>query len=275
MRLLPSFLPHYSRHRHGFTMIELAIVLIVIGLLIGGVLAGRNLIHVTQLRSVTDEATTYAVAIQQFRDKYSEMPGDFSGATNIWGFAGTTAIPGCVSKTGITAISAQGTCDGNGDGKYRYATPLSDGYAAWQHLMLAGYIKGSYSGVGAPPVLGSNVPSSAVGNAGWSLAYADASDFADGGPNYWGFQSIGNVLFFGAVTSDVTRAAAISPSDALSIDSKFDDGLPGTGAILGEKPASGTCFDTTVTPISYKQANTKNVCALRFMLDRFKSTRKY
>ena len=76
----------------GFTLVELSIVLVILGLLVGGVLAGQSLIHAAELRAISTELTNYKTAIGAFRDKYLAIPGDMNNAVKFWGAqAGSTA----------------------------------------------------------------------------------------------------------------------------------------------------------------------------------------
>ena len=63
-------------HRDAFSLVELSIVLVILGLLVGGVLSGQALIQAAQLRAVSEEYTKYTTAALTFRDKYLATPGD-------------------------------------------------------------------------------------------------------------------------------------------------------------------------------------------------------
>lgn len=84
------------RDRRGFTLIELAIVLVIIGLVVGSVLVGRDLIHVAMLRAQISDLIKYETAVRTFQGKYNALPGDMANATSL--------IPGV-------------THNGDGDGK--------------------------------------------------------------------------------------------------------------------------------------------------------------
>src|SRR4051812_28937287 len=97
--------------RAGFTLVELSIVLVILGLLVGGVLTGQSLIRAAELRAITTEQNRYVTATHTFRDKYFALPGDMTNATAYWGTSGN--CPGLAAQGNTTPA----TCNGNGDGK--------------------------------------------------------------------------------------------------------------------------------------------------------------
>ena len=68
----------------AFSLVELSIVLVILGLLTGGILAGQSLIRAAQLRAVSTEYSRYVASINSFRDKYFGWPGDLRNATAFW-----------------------------------------------------------------------------------------------------------------------------------------------------------------------------------------------
>lgn len=98
------------RHR-GFSLVELSIVLVILGLLVGGVLAGQSLIKAASARKTLAWNTGMQTNFNTFRDKYFALPGDMTNATDFWGRS--TAAGVCTGQPGTP--SATGTC--NGDGK--------------------------------------------------------------------------------------------------------------------------------------------------------------
>ena len=94
MKKFRSPVPQFpSSSSSAFTLVELSIVLVIIGLLVGGVLSGKSLIRASELRAVASEFSYYKIAIGNFKDKYSALPGDMRNAVTYWGAAaGSTAI---------------------------------------------------------------------------------------------------------------------------------------------------------------------------------------
>lgn len=132
---------HSSREK-GFTLLEISIVLIIIGLIVGGVLVGRDLIYSAQLRNVISEIQQLTTAITTYKVKYNCLPGDCGNATNFFGTA---------SNCSSFALSG-GTCNGNDDGFIEawwsgtHWTNTIEALNGLQQLSLAGLIKGNFTG---------------------------------------------------------------------------------------------------------------------------------
>lgn len=109
-----------ARH-NGFSLVELSIVLVILGLLTGGILAGQSLIRASELRSVGNDVGRFYTATQSFRDKYFALPGDMAIATQIWGTQDNT--PGTCKTTPSTTIL---TCNGDGNGQILHTAPGSN-----------------------------------------------------------------------------------------------------------------------------------------------------
>lgn len=135
-------------HVSAFSLVELSIVLVILGLLVGGVLSGQSLIRAAELRSVTSEYSKWHSAAHAFRDKYFALPGDMPNATAFWGaldIDGNGLGSNCRGES-----SGLATCNGDGDGAIcQSGTCTSQTYEAmlfWKHLANAGLIEGTYSG---------------------------------------------------------------------------------------------------------------------------------
>ena len=256
---------HSTSHARGFSLVELSIVLVILGLLTGGILAGQSLIRAAELRSVNTEYSRYAAATNSFRDKYFAVPGDMLNATKFWG----KDTAQCNSDP--QAAGTPGTCNGTGDGDVNYAVAAnttSEIFQFWKHLALAGLIEGSYSGLSGPAsmynvVAGTNVPRSRLANASWHAStnrnYAgDTETFRIDLGSYFMLQS--------AVSGD----PVLTPEEAWNIDTKFDDGKPGSGKVIAKfwnnlcsSPDSGAASNTNLVS-SYRLSDKAVRCALYF-----------
>lgn len=204
--------------RRGFSLVELSIVLVILGLLVGGVMVGQSLIRASELRSVGTSAERYKTAIYAFRDKYMGLPGDFDKAESFWGTWSTSG----------TAASVAGAKNGNNDRAYGVTADRQYERAQfWRHLAFAGLIEGSYAGSYAEPTMvwepGTNVPALKIGGRAGvnSVTSASASKV---------YGTMGDYLIMQGNTSPYH---ILTPTEAWNIDAKGDDGNPSQGGIMG------------------------------------------
>ncbi|MCH2546853.1 MAG: prepilin-type N-terminal cleavage/methylation domain-containing protein [Alphaproteobacteria bacterium] len=260
---------NHSSYSSGFTLLELSIVLVVVGLLIGGVLLGRNLIHNAEVQSIAKQKEDLVRAVLTFQDRYNALPGDIANATEIWG-PENSDYTACAALT--TPSTTPTTC--NGDGATTISN-LTDGtvtherHRAWQHLANASLIEGTYTGVQGPGgawhgVPGSNAPSSQISGVGWGMFYIGAvessAQYFDG--------SYGHALFVGKASATSTpNTAFLTADEAWGLDKKYDDGLPARGNIVSKWAASNCHDGSSVTDFdaNYIRTNTtSDVCPLIF-----------
>ena len=213
----------------GFTLVELSISIVIIGLLVGGIMAGRNLIHAAELRGAIAEYQQYVTAINNFTLRYDAFPGDFTKAGKIWGYADTDAADG-TCNTPLTSVgSGTETCDGNGDGIIGNDNQ-HEMHRSWQHMANAGLIEGQYTGAQGSwgnrhTVIGENGPESKYSGAGWGLEYR-----GEDGDNWFFQKYYENAFFFGGQHfANAPIEKILPPADAWHIDSKIDDGMPNQG----------------------------------------------
>lgn len=265
----------YSHKQSGFTLVELAIVLVIVGLVTGLILITKDLIYASKVRSVTTDVQAYASATVTFRDKYFALPGDITNATGYWG--DHSECPDATITDGDP-----GVCNGNGNGQISYsggggASSYNEGFMFWSHLALSGLIKGEYTGLAGPGfssghgVIGTNIPSSKIKQGGWSVTYAKLNP-GSAGTNF--ALDYGNHFVFGAESSCCqAELKVITPEDAWNIDLKMDDGLPAYGSVIGIFPFnecsaadSGVSADSTDAnyDASYRIQDSSKMCALRF-----------
>lgn len=249
----------------AFSLVELSIVLVILGLLVGGILAGQSLIRASELRAVTSEYNRYQTAILAFRDKYFAIPGDMANATNFWGTA--TNCPGSESQ-GSNIV----TCNGNGQNDIGFPATSNEVFRFWQHLSNAGFIEGNYNGVRSCAgsdycfTSGVNSPPSKLSSGAWNTHTRGV--VAAGNAAYYA-ADYGNILTLGnrsGGSSGGHEWALLTPEEAWNIDTKLDDGKAGTGRVLGIPWAGcgGSSSGTDYTG-TYVLSTRSATCALNFI----------
>lgn len=261
--------------RKAFSLIELSIVLIIIGLLVAGVTGGASLIRNAELRSVMNEARGYATAVNSFYTKFNALPGDFNSVIGTMNPAASTTIGnanGLIEFYGAHATSTT-------------VTGRMEGNIALQHLTQGGFIDnnftpatGSSGASGVPDMValtpGSNIPGSKFKNAGWVFDYISGNT-----QNVVTLTAAVAVATGGTATltaQNFVPTPIITPIDALAIDTKTDDGVANAGKVRASGDDDGTYttgvnegngFSTCNTTATYATATTTATCGLTFQVD--------
>lgn len=137
-------------HQSGFTLVEIAIVLVIIGLLLGGILKGQEMITQARIKNVTNDFNGTTAAYFSYQDRYKAVPGDDGNANARWGTSwGVTSGNSNGSITGEYRDNAAGPFANDGN---------NESQKFWWHLRAAGFIPGPTQGAGAP-----TPPNNAVG----------------------------------------------------------------------------------------------------------------
>ncbi len=254
-----------SQKIKGFTLIELSVVLVIIGLIVGGILMGRELIQASEVRSIITQASNLESQIHTFRSKYSCLPGDCASATT---FFGTTDPLGSAIANGDGDGLIRTVIDGNGD-TYAYPDCLSgngndEPNQLFIHLNMAKL--GAYSPFSGANQFLRHAPLLANGArtriiVSCATYSSDLSAFSQA----MAFLGTSNALFFGAgpgsrviYTLGVPGNGNFVGMDArltYAIDAKTDDGIANNGGFRSitnyyNNPASCTVAATLYPPAS-------------------------
>jgi prepilin-type N-terminal cleavage/methylation domain-containing protein len=254
-----------GKRKTAFSLIELSIVLVILGLLTGGILAGQSLIRAAEIRSVATQMSNYRSALYSFRDKYFGWPGDFTNATRFWVSAGGTGSDNaCISLQ----TTVQATCNGNGDGEIMYLTgnDHAERFLVWKHLANAGLVEGSYTGKSAGgtgtyvQVVGETNPRARISNGFFDVSFEKTTT---------GIHFPGSTLFRNSVNIYGNNATngILLPEEAWNIDTKLDDGSPVYGAVFTtiKSAAWGTnCASSDINTATYDLTVKSPNCILRF-----------
>lgn len=201
-----------KRRQSGFTLVEIAIVLVIIGLLLGGILKGQEMITQAKIKNVVADFSGISAAYYGYQDRYRAIPGDDSGAAARW--------------TGATSGGGNGVVGG----AYNSATVTDETRLWWDHLRRAGFVSGS----------GTSQPF----NAATGMLGIQTGDTA--GAAALGSDAAGTGGFSGLIVC----SANLPDKIAIAVDTQMDDGVPRTGTVRGmiqtaPNPAVGKTSDAT------------------------------
>ena len=200
----------------GFTLVEIAIVLVIIGLLLGGVLKGQELINSAKVKNLINDFKTVPLFIYGYQDKFRALPGDDAKVTEHLGSAATSA--------GVTLLVPTAAV-GNGriEGNYNSTTGTDETVAFWQHVRLANL---------------------AAGSTAFANVAGDVPTNADGGRV--GVQSAAPIT--GMTGSYFVCSEGIQGKFAKQMDITMDDGNTAGGSVrVAAGPYSGTALSAVAT----------------------------
>jgi len=229
-------MPNIQKQR-GFTLVEIAIVLVIIGLLLGGILKGQELITSARVRNIADQNSGVQAAYYGFIDRYRQVPGDWN-STNA-----AQAIPGV-------------TTGGNDSGRLDDSGGVwTEALALWEHMSKAGFIQGNYVGGNAAPSAADTDKAPRNAFNGYLILFRTA-DYDDAGTP--------------ADRLNLVLGAGIPVNVLRELDLKVDDGLPETGVMRHALTSGAThgataqstaeCIDGTTTPPLWNIAGNEQLC---------------
>jgi len=246
---------------NGFSLLELAIVMTAIGLMMGGIIVAQTMIRSAKVNAVISDISRYTGAFTDFRDKYQALPGDMPTAENFWG--SDTTCPATV----YTATPHIVTCNGDGNG---HIDGTTEPFRAWQQMSNAGFISGTYTGVSGTGgalhhVLARNAPVAVLDGGGFDLFWLGNKS---GDANFYDAYYPVRLGIGGPTATSYFYAPLFTPTEALSIDRKVDDGAPGTGNIMPYKsPITPGCTSTDVSDTAaYVTASSGILCSLNVII---------
>jgi prepilin-type N-terminal cleavage/methylation domain-containing protein len=192
-----------SRNKaQGFTLVEIAIVLVIIGLLLGGILKGQEMITQAKIKNVIADFSGISAAYHGYVDRYKKIPGDDPCA------GGTVTVGNCGTTTGRWTGATAGSGDGIVSGKYMSATNTDESRLWWDHLRRAGFVSGT----------GDQQPFNALtGMIGVQTGNAASPP----------------VAVLGGFTGIIVCSANLPDKIALAADTQMDDGVPNNGNVRG------------------------------------------
>lgn len=247
-----------TQAQQGFTLVEMAIVLVIIGLIVGGILKGEEIVNNGRVKTQVAQIDSVKAAVSTFQDIYGFFPGDFKASQQF-----------------VTATTWDGNEDGIVNDQANVGTVAADNVKAgnemsyvWVQMTYANLLGGATIN-GAASTAAAQFPGKMPGS---FLFFGDFS-YASANPNLTaagtGITNFGGKFVRIQTNADITNAPtpAIRGTDAAQIDKKYDDGVPSTGTILaGQSSTTGCCTGgaclSAVSYVSGTAANSGLTCVL-------------
>ena len=271
--------------KNGFTLVEISIVLVIIGLIIGGILTGRSMVTNSEITRLGRDMQQYSILWNQFKTNYKYYPGD---------------IPYSAVPFSECAADTQ-NCEGDGNGVYQYtasspyccamlSNETGNGFA---HLSYAGMLTGkkyiaftgAESGGATPNAIGRKLP--ALPRKMTIIAVSSDYDYIPFGQKSTAYNASNmksSFFFIGGRYNELNgsvfrnfRGGALPPADMLALDKKFDDGVAWSGNIQAGNGnnVSSNCkrngnwapWDANDAHNDYDMSVTADVCLLYWAID--------
>jgi prepilin-type N-terminal cleavage/methylation domain-containing protein len=213
----------------GFTLVEIAIVLVIIGLLLGGILKGQELINSAKVKNLANDFRVIPTYIYAYQDKFKSLPGDDSQAVAHLG------------NTNCAAPCQAGGGNGVINGAWNSATATDESWQFWAHVRMANLAAGPTTWTAA------------------ALTDPYAPKNAVGGPLGVNSPITGLVYITGMTGTYQVCSGGIQGKFAKQLDIQMDDGNTATGSMRATDGTAATNNAATVTA-SVDDATTYTVC---------------
>jgi len=204
----------------GFTLVEIAIVLVIIGLLLGGILKGQEMITQAKIKNVVNDFNGITAAVNSYQDRYRALPGDDLNASSRW----------------------TGSFGGDGNGQIGLTTEAYNAAAAtpaagtieplkfWWHLRLAGFVGGTTA----------------------AASTSSVQQPANAANGIMGVQNTGM-----GFTSNIVCSSNLPDKIAIAVDTQMDDGTSTTGQVRGLVQTAPSPVTGATTPtVAYAETGT-------------------
>lgn len=213
-----------TKKQSGFTLVEIAIVLVIIGLLLGGVLKGQEMIENAKIKNAAADLNGVSAAYNSYIDRFRKLPGDDGNLATLQARGGNWAnITLAGNANGVIAITQAQVFATGGE-----SVPF------WQHLKAAGFIAGNPADVGV-----NALPRNAFN----------------------GLMGAGQGVTPATGTTVLSVCMSQVPGkSARALDTQFDDGVSNRGTILATQGVTGANTAPGAAAATYSDDNIYSVC---------------
>lgn len=196
-----------NKNQSGFTLVEIAIVLVIIGLLLGGVLKGQELINSAKVKNYANDFRSIPLFIYGYQDKFRAIPGDDTAVA-------TTHLGATVGGVAVVAATTPAATLGNGtlNGAWNSTAVTDETVLFWQHVRMAGLATGST----IAPAASTDVAAFVAHNAEGGIV---------------GITGSANTPIIGLTGTYIVCSQGIPGKLARQLDLLLDDGNPATGSM--------------------------------------------